>query len=185
MKKIWLVLSVTLVMLAQSACAAPAAPGAAGVSADPCPAPTADLKLLTNEQDGYCFLYPAAYSNDMPNFIVISPAAGPGDVPGEAWVNFNVAPANNRTAAQAADESIAAFGPGFNITKTDVTIDGAAGVVVDGLPGQDSNRQVLIVHNDKLFTLTFAPWYPTADGSTSLENLYTTIIGSLRFPPAF
>jgi hypothetical protein len=84
-----------------------------------------------------------------------------------------------------ADEGIATLGAGFNITKTDIIVDGVAGVVVDGMPGRDSNRLLLIVHNDKLYTFTFEPWAPSAGTIAPLEQLYETIVRSLHFiPPA-
>jgi len=179
-KKQWLILVLVLAVLAQTACI----PQVTTPAGDSCPTATADLKLLTNAEDGYCLLYPAAYSTDIPHFIVIDPVTGPGDVPGEAWVNVNVVPSAGRTAAQVADENIAALGEGFNITKTDIVVDGVSGVVVDGMPGQDSNRQMLIVNNDKLYTFTFAPWYPNTGDPTPLENLYATIAQTLHFLPA-
>jgi hypothetical protein len=178
---------ILMLMLIQTACASttatPAPTSTEAKPVDECPAATADLKLLTNTEDGYCFLYPADYSTNLPHFIVINPITAPGDMPGEAWVFIQVEAANGRTAAQVADAAIAPLGAGFNITKSDILIDGAQAVVVDGLPGQDSNRMVFIVSNDRLYTLTFAPWYPNANDPTPLENLYTTIVQTLHFLP--
>jgi hypothetical protein len=151
---------------------------------DECPVATAELKLLKNAEAGYCFLHPAHYSADIPGFIVINPISQPGDVPGEAWVFIQVDAANGRTAAQAADAAIAPFGTGFNITKNDILINGAQAVVVDGLPGQDSNRMVFVVSNDRLYILTFEPWYPNASDPTLLESLYSTIVQMLHFLPS-
>ena len=176
-KKQWLLLILTLTMLVQAACNTIAPTS----SADVCPMGTADLKLLTNTEGGYCLLYPAEYSTDMANFIVINPITGFGDMPGDAWVSINVTDAQGQTAIQVADIASAGLGEGFNITKTNIEVDGAQGVVVDGLPGQDSNRQVFIVSNDRLYQLVFAPWYPNASASTPLEDLYTTIIETLHF----
>jgi hypothetical protein len=186
LRKQYLVI-VLMLMLIQTACAsttATPAPTSTEVKpVDECPAATAELKLLKNTEAGYCLLYPADYSTDLLNFIVINPISQPGDMPGEAWVFTQVEAANGRTAAQVADAAIAPFGTGFNITKSDIQIDGAQAVVVDGLPGQDSNRMVFILSNDRLYTLTFAPWYPNANDPTPLENLYTTIIQTLHFLP--
>ena len=180
-KKQWLTLILLLTMLIQAACTAAVATPTD--SAEACPEATADLKLLTNTEDGYCLLYPADYSTNLPHFIVINPITAPGDMPGDAWVFISMEPAAGRTAVQVADAAIEAVGPGFNITKSDILIDGAQAVVVDGLPGQDSNRMVFIVSNDKLYTLTFAPWYPNANDPTPLENLYTTVVQTLHFLP--
>ena len=180
---------VLLLMLIQTACASttptPAPISTESKPVDACPAATAELKLLKNTEAGYCLLYPADYSADNPGLIVINPITAPGDMPGEAWVFIQVEAANGRTAAQVADAAIEPLGTGFNLTKSELLIDGAQGVVVDGLPGQDSNRMVFIVSNDRLYALTFAPWYPNANDLTPLENLYTTIIQTRHFlPPA-
>lgn len=183
-KKRWFLLILMLLMTAQAACApvAPATSVAPTSSADVCPTATADLKLLTNTANRYCVLYPAEYSTATPNFIVINPVTGSGgDSLGDAWVNINVTDAQGQTAAQAADAASAGFGSGFNITKTAIEVDGVQGVVMDGLPGQDSNRQVFIVSNGKLYQLTFAPWYPNANTPTPLDGLYKTIIETLHF----
>ena len=171
-----LILILILTVLAQAACAP---------SANACPTATADTKLLTNAQDGYCLLYPAEDSADMPGWVVINPISGPADVPGEAWVNIHVEDAAGRTLAQVKDEIMITTGTDFNITILEVEVDGVPAIVVDGLPGQDSNRMVLIVHNERMYALTFAPWYPGAGQVTPLEHLYETIIGSIHFlPPA-
>ena len=173
-----LILILILTMLVQAACAP---------STNACPTPTSDTKLLTNTEDGYCVLYPAESSTDLPDWIVINPISAPGDIPGDAWVNIQVQDAASRTAAQAADELITAAGTGFNITRDEIEVDGNQAIMIDGLPGQDSNRVVLIVRNERLYTLTFMPWQPGTAGTgqmTPLEHLYETIIQSIHFLPA-
>lgn len=153
---------------------------------DACPTATAELKLLKNTEAGYCLLYPANYSGDIQGLVVINPVPEPGgDMPGDAWVLIQVEAANERTAAQVAEAAITAAGTGFNIAKSEILINGAQAVVVDGIPEQDSNRKVFAVSNDRLYTLTFQPWYPSTDASqlTPLEGLYTTIINTLHFMP--
>src|SRR5687768_15590836 len=98
-----LILILMLTMLAQAACAP---------SANACPTATADTKLLTNAQDGYCLLHPAEASADMPGCVVINPISAPGDIPGESWVNIQVQDAAGRTVDQVADEMVTATGPG-------------------------------------------------------------------------
>lgn len=149
-----------------------------------CPIPTADTKLERNDNDGYCHLYPS-YSTSLTGLIIINPHTNSGgDTPGDAWVSIKTETAGNRTAAQVADERIASVGEGFNITRKDVMVDGEQAVLVDGLPGQDSTRYVFIVHNNRLYTFEFAPWYPNAAAPTPLENLYATVMESLHFLPA-
>ena len=179
-QKLFLILMV--VILVQTACGTgPSAQETPMPTPNACPTETADLKLYTTAQDGYCLLYPAAYALREPRFIVINPTNAPGDSLGDAWVDMTVEPASGRTAAQVADEAIAAVGPGFNITRTETPVDNAQAIIVDGLPGQDSSRMVFVVSHDRLYVLTFLPWYPTADKSSPLEGLFDVIMNSLKF----
>jgi len=151
--------------------------------ADGCPAETADLKLLVKAEEGYCLLYPADDVVVPLRFIVINTARKTADTPGAAWVDIMVESADGRTAAQVADAKMAEWGEGFNITREDALVDGVPAVVVDGLPGTDSNRVVLIVSNDRLYTLVFMPWFPNPNETTRLEELYKAIMDTLHFLP--
>lgn len=157
-------------------------------TADACPTETAELKLLMNAEDGYCFLYPAddtelPFPAQLRRFVVINPASATADTPGDAWVDIAVEAAVNRTAAQVADSQIAAAGEGYNITRSEILVGGMQAIMVDGLPGPDPWRKVFIVSNDRLYTLNFMPWAPSADNSTPLEKLYSTVIETLHFLP--
>jgi len=178
-KKSRLILILMLVMMVQAACTP---------SVATCPTSTLDTELLTNTEDGYCLLYPTKYSTTVPHYIVINPVTAPGDIPGDAWVSIDMEAAAGHTAAQVADAQISSIGSGFNITRTEAKVDDEQAVVVDGLPGPDPLRKVFIVHDDRLYTLIFMPWQPTAEGAeqhTPLEDLYTMIMQSLHFlPPA-
>jgi hypothetical protein len=185
------VLILMVFVLALAACApaeAPSetpsvAPSEAPAEASTCPTATAEAKLLTNTDDGYCFLYPAEYAANNPSLVVINPISAPGDMPGDAWLDVEVQDAAGRTAAQIVDEQIASLGEGFNITHVAVDVDGEQAIVVDGLPGQDSNRQVFIVHNGRLYDLIFMPWFPNASAPTPLESLYKIVVDSFHFMP--
>ena len=149
-----------------------------------CPTETTDLKLFTNAEDGYCLLYPAEDTTIPPALIVIDPTGMPGDMPGNAWMQIITENASGRTAAQVADSQIAEAGEGFNITRSEILMDGKTAVVVDGLPGQDPSRKVFIVGNDRLYTFFFTPWVPNAEGFSQLEKLYTTVVDSFHLLPA-
>jgi len=96
----------------------------------------------------------------------------------------NVEAASGRTAAQVADGKVAEAGNGFNITRSEIMMDGKQAIVVDGLPGQDPWREVFIVDNDRLYVLFFEPWTPNAEWFSELEKLYSSVIDSFHiFPP--
>jgi hypothetical protein len=180
MKKTTFVLNLILAVFVLPGCSTPGNP------IESCPSPTADTKLLNNEEDGYCLLYPAYASANPARFIVINPASGPGDVLGESWAGISMEAATGRTAAQAAQAEIGAYDVGSNIERSEVLVDGEQAVVIDGLPGPDPWRKVFIVSNERLYVLTFLPWVPNTDNAerfTQLEHLYTTMMDTLRFLP--
>ncbi len=149
----------------------------------PCPAELEGTKLLINPDAGYCLLVPAQDDTTIPGYVVINPLSRTADTPGDAWVSIAIEAAAGRTAAQIAEEQIAAVGAGFNIRRSEFLVDGEPAIVVDGLPNVDSSRKVLIVHNDRLYTLLFMPWFPDAVQPTPLENLFGMVMDSLRFLP--
>ena len=158
---------------------------ASSTSTGACPSETADLKLFMNAEAGYCFLYPMENTAFPQNMVVINPngISGGDFLPGDALVMVNVEAASGRTAAQVADEKIAEAGEGFNITRTEIMIDGKQAIVVDGLPAQDPWREVFIVGNDRLYILFFEPWTPNADWFSELERLYSSVIASFHVLP--
>lgn len=157
---------------------------ASSTSTGACPSETADLKLFMNAEYGFCLLYPTEDSIGLPALIIINPnGASGGDMPGDAWAQITVEDASGRTVAQVADEKIAEAGEGFNITRSEILIDGKQAIVVDGRPAQDPSREVFIVDNDRLYTLYFLPWDPTADWFSELETLYSSVIASFHVLP--
>lgn len=182
-KKHLLILIAVAAMLAMAACYP------ASDSTTACPSPTTDTKLLMNEEHGYCLLHPTGYNVVYPpmetclaytvnsmecQFVTFAGT----DSPPSAWINVDEA--LSRTAGEVADAEIAILGSGFNIERTNLTVDGERAVLMDGLPGADPVRKLVIVHNDLLYTLTFTPW---DKNDTALVNLYTTIVNSLHFLP--
>ncbi len=70
------------------------------------------------------------------------------------------------------------------IERSVISVGGEDAVVLDGLPGQDINRQVVVVHGDRLYHLTFVPASADyGDLYAQMETLYSTAIDSLAFVP--
>jgi hypothetical protein len=62
---------------------------------------------------------------------------------------------------------------------------GEPAVILDGMPGQDLGRVVLVGHHGRLFELTFVPDERANEAYTQMEALFASVTGSLRFlPPA-
>ena len=158
---------------------------ASSTSTGACPSETADLKLFMNADDSYCFLYPVENAALPPKIVAIHPngISGGDSLPGDAVVIVSMEAASGRTAAQVADQKIAEAGEGFNIVRSEILIDGKQAIVVDGLPAQESSREVFIVDNDRLYILFFEPWAPTADWFPELEKLYSSAIASFHVLP--
>jgi hypothetical protein len=158
-----------------------------------CPGPTEGTQLLKNEALGYCTLYSEGYIE------VEIPPSEVCLVPGEPYMAchsanafINVEEAAGRTADQIADEIVADAEkeiPGILIERTDLTVSGEQAVLLEGLPGVASSRNIYIVHADRLYVLVFVPWDETGEEFARIETLYTTVINSFTFlsitpPPA-
>jgi hypothetical protein len=131
---------------------------------------------------GYCLLYPEGF---------IEVAAGPTQVclvPDEPYmachsakVFINVADATGRSAGQAANEVIAQGGVIGDPSR--LTIAGQEAVVLPEVGGQASTRVVMLVYDDRLYTLGFV--LPDADPASveQFDRLFSTVIDSFTLLP--
>jgi hypothetical protein len=146
------------------------------------------MKVLNQDALGYCLLYPQDYIE-----VVSEPAPVPAQVclvPGEpsmACHNANafiiVDAAAGRTAGQIADEMIAGEPRPEVVDRSSLTVAGEEAVLLDGLVGVDLSRQVVLVHEDRIYRLMFVPWDETSDDHERVQVLYQTIIDSFDFVP--
>lgn len=153
-------------------------------AADECLQATADTQLLLNETDGYCLLYPAGYTVEQPNEEETVFFMGSLLDVAHPKLFVEVQEAGSRTAVEVADE-VAAQAAGFEIERTfGVTLGYQPAEVLDKMPGQDMNRQVIVVHDGRLYKLTFVPTDEAmADLYAETEALYDLVIKSFRFLP--
>jgi hypothetical protein len=144
-----------------------------------------DTRLLINSIFGYCLQYPAEYdvvfsnSTDIMFFKVsVLNATDPN-------FNINAQPANGMTVEQAADKVVELYTvPGLETQRTEIYLDGEKAIVLDGLTGQDPNRQVVVVHNDILYTLYFVRISKDQpEVYAQAEELYNTVIQTFNFRP--
>ena len=85
-----------------------------------------------------------------------------------------------RTLAQVVDDFLSGY-EGFEIARSDVTVDGQPAVLLDGIPGQDYYRSLFVAHGGLLCQLSFAPYDPNLDNLDQAEQLYALALESFRF----
>lgn len=149
-----------------------------------CPEPQEGKALFTNEPQGYCMLYPDTHKpvevSEAETVFVV------GDLMNvsEPRVMVNVTDAAGETTEEAANRILAVFGLPEGNTPGTATIGGEEAVVLDNMPGQDINRRVIVVHNDRLYDLTFLPIGPDyGDVGQRTEELYQLVMDSFTFLP--
>lgn len=142
-------------------------------------------RLLINSVYGYCLQYPAGYDVDIatPTMVVLFKIS----VLNATDPNFyiDVQPANGMTVEQAAEQRLKDYTvPGLESSRTEISLDGVKAFVLDGLTGQDPNRQVVVVHNDTLYILYFVLMDRNQPEIVAqAEELYNTVIKSFNFRP--
>lgn len=73
--------------------------------------------------------------------------------------------------------------PGYSVERSSgLHVGYEPAWVLENMPGQEVSRQVIVVHDGRLYKLTFVPADTRADEIyTQIESLYTTVIDSFRF----
>lgn len=112
--------------------------------------------MLINSVHQYCFRYPPDYDLFYPNESEMMLVKRFVLNTSEPRVSINVQPAGDLTLEQAADRIVGVYAiPGAEVIRQPLTIDREAAILLDGLSGQDLNRQVVILHNGRLYDLYF------------------------------
>ncbi len=153
-----------------------------GFPAGDCPDPATDTLLLRHEAQGYCFLYPVGYDvNQVESGLVLFVKSILNvEAP---LLSIQIEEANGRSAAEVADALIAEY-PGFEIPRSEITLSGEPGILLDKLPGQDIGRRLLLVHDDRLYDFYWRPVGPDyGEISAQTEALYNMFLESFQFVP--
>lgn len=162
----------------------PAAPAEMTPTAAPaganCPTATEDTYVLRNPQHGYCLLYPTTHKVERPNPDEVNLVIGGLLNATDPRANIKVIPAEGRTAATFADEIVAGF-EGFEIARSEATVADQPAVVLDDVPGQDINRQVIFAYEDRLYHVYFMPVDPAAP--ETLDAFAQGILDTFTFIP--
>ena len=165
----------------------PAAPLLAGPE---CPESPSGTTLFTNEADGYCLLLPDGYDVDdtlASNNGGSETAVYVGSLmdTSHARLFITVDDANGRSLEEITSAKEAEIA---GILGTPATwsfgymLDGVFANQFDQVPGQDFSRQVIMVRNGRLYTLTFIPDDAAAgDPYIEMQALYDSVMGSFSF----
>lgn len=146
---------------------------------------TNETRLLINDIYGYCLQYPAEYDVAFPNPTEIT--FFKNSIFNSSQPNFSITvqPANGMTVEQAAEAVVYVYSvPGLETHQIEIYMDGVKAIVLDGLTGQDPNRQVVVVHNDTLYTLHFTLMSKDQpEVFAQAEDLYKTVTQTFNFHP--
>ena len=166
-------------------------PEASLLAGPECPQETAGMKLFTSPDGGFCVLLPEGYAV---NDSLITANGGRETAvfmdslldTSHARLFITVEDANGRSLdeiTQARKAEIESAMPSFDAMGSfGHMLDGIPANQFEQLPGQDLSRQVLMVRDGRVYTLTFIP-DDTAAGNayTEMQALYDTVMDSFSF----
>jgi hypothetical protein len=142
-------------------------------------------RLLINSVQGYCLRYPSEYDVAFLNANQVMFFKNSILNTSEPNFHVDVQPANGMTVEQAADKIEAIYAiPGTEPARIEMSIGGEKAIMLAGLSGQDPNRQVVVIHQDTLYTLFFVEMDRNQpEVVAQAEALYNTVIHSFNFRP--
>jgi len=146
----------------------------------------ADEQLWFEGRHEFCVLYPIGYEVAQPTENELVFFAGSLQDVAHPKLLIEVQDAAGRTAEQVADElqaDVQKSMPGHSVERSfGLWVGYEPAQVLENMPGQEISRQVIVVHDSRLFVLTFTPADAGAgEVYTQMESLYTTVIDSFRF----
>ena len=140
-------------------------------------------QIFSSDQLGLCFSYPEGYTQ-LPyedTAEIVGPELPGSDRRGLFWLEKS--DAYDRTAEVIADQDMTAAGIP-SVARSFVTLDGEPAVVLDGMPGQDLQRRVYVVHDQTLYVLAFMPTLSDNKAAVDqMESLYDAITNSWAWSP--
>ncbi len=144
---------------------------------------TVELSSSDSDRLGLCFSYPQGYTQLPSTDIVeiVAPDIPGTDTKGLFWLE--ISDAYGRTAEKIADEDMTTAA-GVDVGRSTVMIGGEPAVVLDGMPGQDLQRRVYVVHQQTLYVLAFMPTRSeNKAASDQMEALYNAVTSSWAWSP--
>lgn len=141
-----------------------------------------ETKILVEENQKYAVSYPANFDVEYYGTHGVAIMRGTRENFKGARVDINILPSGSMTTQAAAKEYLSMY-PNDELTATTITLDNEEAIVIEGVPGKEVNRVVLIIHNDQLYKLNFVPANPDDSAFDEMEALYKVIIESFDFDP--
>jgi hypothetical protein len=132
---------------------------------------------------GICFSYPQGYSQlpDSSTVEVVAPDLPDTNEKAIFWLETS--DAYDRSAAVIADQDLTTAS-GVEVDRWTVALGGEEAVVLDGMPGQDLQRRVYVVHEETLYMLGFMPTHSANTAANDqMEALFTAITNSWAWTP--
>lgn len=189
MKKFVCLTLIALAAFALSACVqqtTPSSTPAADVVTPPPPVTEntpVPLKTFSSDTLSLCFSYPQGFTQlpESGTLEIIGPELPGTDDRGIFWLETSGA--YDRTAEVIADQELT-FAAGVAVDRSTITLDGEQAVVLDGMPGQDLQRKVYVVHQQTLYVLSFMPTRSeNKEVAAQVEALYAAITNSWTWSP--
>jgi len=149
-----------------------------------CPKESGDMRLYSDEINGYCFLYPADFAPDpaFPGMVKGGPVLGQweaGDV--ITYVALGTfGHFEGQTPRQVLEPRMDQIDAA---SVQDATIGGYPAVTFRSFQGPWPSRQAMIVVDSDVYTIVGEPWDPQRypDGIPYLDRLWEAVTGSLAF----
>jgi|GEM_PF-2750953 len=130
-----------------------------------------------------CFSYPRGYTPlpESDTVEIVAPDLPDSDTREIFWLE--ISDAYDRTAEVIADQDVALAG-NVDVQRWTITIGGEQAVVLEGMPGQDPQRRVYVVHQQTLYVLAFMPTLSQDKAiNDQLDELYTAVTTSWAWSP--
>lgn len=143
------------------------------------------IQPYQNDANGYSLFLPKddeILEANATEVLLLAPGQGhPGETRAAAFIQ--VEPTNDRSVEQIVDAVKAEYPSGFNISiDPPMIIDDTKALVVNGLPGQDFNRQLFMVQNDVLYHMIFVPDNAQlGDAYQQMEDIYAMVVNTFHF----
>ena len=139
---------------------------------------TAELTSSDSDRLGLCFSYPQGYTQipDSDTVEIAAPDLPGTNTKGLFWLE--ISNSYDRSAEKIADQDMT-YASGLDVGRWTLILDGEQAEVLDGMPGQDFQRRVYVVHQGTLYVLAFMPARSENKAvGDQMEALYAAVTNS-------